>query len=262
VCQFKFACPVCGQHLQARPEEAGKTTECPSCFKKLTVPQAPANGGGNLIIAAALAESRRTVPLRTDSQSSPGAKRKVSPGLKIYLIAALLAVLAAVAGLMFLPQGEASDDSSKGETAQWWTDNFDELQLRDTPVVGRLNGWDFEATREIWRGTQLILRQNGGTPAELRLEVTFPLVGGELIPGKTWQLRVGDPPFTVPVRMLWKDELGVNQSLAWPSGYLLWVRFDAVTKKKVSGRIHICLPDPARSWVAGSFDAEVKTVIK
>jgi hypothetical protein len=263
VSQFKFACPICGQHLQARSEEAGHTTECPTCFKKLTVPQAPANGGGNLIIAAALAESSRRVAVPPSSPQTPvGAPKGGSRGLRIILIVTFLAVLAVIAGLVFLWPGAAVDSPSDGGMVQRWTTRFDELQLLETPVVGRLNGWSFEANRQIWRGTQLILRQEGGSPAGLRLELTFPLAGGELVPGKTWKLRTKDPPLTAPVRMLWKDERGDNQSLVFPSDYLLWVRFDAVSKKKVTGRIHLCLSDPEHSWVAGRFEADVKTVVK
>ena len=38
---FKFACPVCGQHITAESGNAGAHIECPTCFKKLLVPQSP-----------------------------------------------------------------------------------------------------------------------------------------------------------------------------------------------------------------------------
>ena len=47
---YKFACPHCGQHLEAEPDWAGMECECPGCGKALTVPQ-PA--GGRLSPAAA-----------------------------------------------------------------------------------------------------------------------------------------------------------------------------------------------------------------
>ena len=36
---FKFACPNCGQHLEAEPDWAGMECECPGCGKALTVPE-------------------------------------------------------------------------------------------------------------------------------------------------------------------------------------------------------------------------------
>ena len=38
---FKFACPHCGQHLEAEPDWVGMVVECPTCSKALTVPQPP-----------------------------------------------------------------------------------------------------------------------------------------------------------------------------------------------------------------------------
>ena len=38
---FKFACPYCGQPLEAEPEWAGTECECPGCGKAITVPQPP-----------------------------------------------------------------------------------------------------------------------------------------------------------------------------------------------------------------------------
>lgn len=38
---FKFACPHCGQHLEAEPDWAGMECECPGCGNTLTVPQPP-----------------------------------------------------------------------------------------------------------------------------------------------------------------------------------------------------------------------------
>ena len=36
---FKFACPHCGQHLEAEPDMVGMELECPSCGKTITVPE-------------------------------------------------------------------------------------------------------------------------------------------------------------------------------------------------------------------------------
>ena len=36
---FKFACPHCGQHLEAEPDWVGMEVECPSCGKAIIVPQ-------------------------------------------------------------------------------------------------------------------------------------------------------------------------------------------------------------------------------
>ena len=44
--EFKFACPVCGQHITCDAAAAGSQMNCPTCFRKIVVPRAPESGGG------------------------------------------------------------------------------------------------------------------------------------------------------------------------------------------------------------------------
>jgi len=133
------------------------------------------------------------------------------------------------------------------------------LRLLDAPVKGRLNGWAFDMNTVFWRDTRLVLRQNGGEPEGLRLAIDFPIKGGELVAGKTFRVGPGDPPFEVPLRVIWKNAANRDTEKRFGSGYLLWVEFDAVSGSEVGGRIHLCLPDPERSWLAGRFKAENRT---
>src|SRR5439155_13404848 len=50
--EFKFACPVCGQHITADSATSGTRLDCPTCFQKIIVPQAPASAGSKLIVSA------------------------------------------------------------------------------------------------------------------------------------------------------------------------------------------------------------------
>ena len=50
--EFKFACPVCGQHITADSANSGGQLECPTCFRKIVVPQAPEAADPKFILAA------------------------------------------------------------------------------------------------------------------------------------------------------------------------------------------------------------------
>src|SRR5712691_5169152 len=65
--EFKFACPVCGQHITADSSASGKQLECPTCFQKIIVPQAPASADSKLILSATQVGKER--PKDTLSQS-------------------------------------------------------------------------------------------------------------------------------------------------------------------------------------------------
>src|SRR2546423_353286 len=50
--EFKFACPVCGQHITTDSRTSGGQLECPTCFQKIIVPQAPTSADSKLILSA------------------------------------------------------------------------------------------------------------------------------------------------------------------------------------------------------------------
>ncbi len=263
VSQFKFACPVCGQHLEAGADEEGQTTECPSCFKKLTVPQAPTSGGSKLIITASLADTRRVpVPRALEPVPQPVPPQRSRRPL-IYLLLGLLAALLAAVGFYLAKRSHTEPPPPEPPPkVSLWTDQTNALTLLEAPVAGALNGWDFAPTTAIWQDTRLILRQDGGQPEGLQLQITFPLHGGELVPGKTFRLNSGDPPFDPPIRILWKQPDGTEKNEPVRSQYLLQIEFDRVSKAAVGGRIHLCLTDSQRSWVAGRFSAKNRTKVK
>src|SRR5438552_11107821 len=50
--EFKFACPICGQHITADTNASGSQLECPTCYRKIVVPQAPTEGQKFILSAA------------------------------------------------------------------------------------------------------------------------------------------------------------------------------------------------------------------
>lgn len=50
--EFKFACPVCQQHLQCEVAAAGRVVTCPTCFRSLIVPEAMTGHLARLIVRA------------------------------------------------------------------------------------------------------------------------------------------------------------------------------------------------------------------
>ena len=48
--EFKYACPVCGQHIKCDSSQTGTVMDCPTCFQKIVVPQAPADADPKFIL--------------------------------------------------------------------------------------------------------------------------------------------------------------------------------------------------------------------
>src|ERR1051326_1557644 len=66
--EFKFACPVCGQHITADSSNSGGQIECPTCFQKIVVPQAPTNPDSKFILSAAQVGKPRPVSAANGEQ--------------------------------------------------------------------------------------------------------------------------------------------------------------------------------------------------
>jgi hypothetical protein len=74
--EFKFACPVCHQHIVTAAVSAGYQIECPTCFRQIVVPKAPGGATTRLILrgthAAAKKQTRfHAAPRKTPPVHSP-----------------------------------------------------------------------------------------------------------------------------------------------------------------------------------------------
>src|SRR5690349_15532332 len=95
--EFKFACPVCGQHITADSRAAGTHLECPTCFQKIVVPQAPSGEDTKFILSAAKVTQPRPNRLEETSDLGPLRRRRSQDLLSgAVTLGALLIVAAAV----------------------------------------------------------------------------------------------------------------------------------------------------------------------
>jgi DNA-directed RNA polymerase subunit RPC12/RpoP len=80
--EFKYACPVCGQHISCDVSQAGSEMTCPTCFQKIVAPQVPLSSDTKLILNGIRASDRRTttrVP-RVVEAKPPAPPAKNFPG--------------------------------------------------------------------------------------------------------------------------------------------------------------------------------------
>lgn len=73
--EFTYACPVCGQHIRCDSSQAGSVMECPTCFQKITVPQAPATEDPKFIITGTKVGERPALNI-PDSRPLPVLEKK------------------------------------------------------------------------------------------------------------------------------------------------------------------------------------------
>jgi DNA-directed RNA polymerase subunit RPC12/RpoP len=270
--EFKFACPVCGQHIRCASDKAGTPMECPTCYRKIIVPQAPSAQSPNLILTAAQATTR-PLPQSTVAPLAGMAATKKFPVAAVALLIILCAVAASAIAfrekiLQFVqnqpPAGTNAAAKKKHKVVTPpvappandtnWTLSLAEAMIPDTPAAGRVHGRDFLSQRVTLQGGKLDLRQGAAG-----LTIQLFAKQGEDLAGQCINIessRTNSPKVT----LRWKDaeeEKAKTKNLR--SGYALRLEFGRVTGKRLPGRIYLCTPDEAKSYVAGTFTAEIRT---
>ena len=275
--EFKFACPVCGQHITAASSTSGGQIECPTCFQKIVVPQAPAAGDAKFILSASQVGKPRPTQANGPSldpfQTSPvNRSGPVIAGLIVFLCA-LGAVLFFFRARIFpsTHQGAptAANASSKPKapfvpmtvyqvpTNFNWTLVLTNAVIPETLAAGSIHGHGFRCERATLQGGNLTLRQGKSGPPDLGFTIYLFAKAGEELSGKSVEVTAERAPPLPRVELRWKDDQQPAKQ-NFNGGYALKVVFGDAAGGRMPGKLYICLPDEAKSFVAGTFDAEIR----
>jgi hypothetical protein len=127
----------------------------------------------------------------------------------------------------------------------------------DTPIAGKIHGSGFVCEKAALVGGLLLFGQGNAPPYDLGFGVSLVARQGEELSGKTVEITP-DRPGAPRVGWRWKNEQQQPITQIISNGYLLKVTFGQAANGHMPGKIYICLPDPDKSFAAGTFDAEIK----
>jgi hypothetical protein len=274
--EFKFACPVCGQHITADSKDSGSKISCPTCFRKILVPHAPSSNESKFVLSASEADKKR--PPQTNVQElQPVEKTSDKTAIPIALIAGLVLVCAAGTTVFALrhkifhskPPGDApvadSSETNKPEPqaqvrpeytgTNLWSLELSNVTIPDSTLFGSLHHQAFEVERATLQGSNLTLRIGTKGSVELGLTISFFNRQPEDLSGISKDVKPTDP--TAPrVVMHWRE--GERRSQTFHNGYAMKIEFGPAAGNTLPGRLFISLPDDSKSWVAGAFRAEIR----
>jgi DNA-directed RNA polymerase subunit RPC12/RpoP len=269
--EFKFACPICGQHITADSKDTGSQIPCPTCFRKIVVPPAPTDVDPKFVLSASEANKPRPQTNPTPMGGIPRVPAKTSFPLALLVLLVLAcaagATLFALRGKFFHPKPgvhDATDENHNSEQSggsqpiysgtNRWTLDLSDAKFPDAPVSGAIHQRAFNLDRATLTGSNLTLRVGRSGPVELGLTVYFFNRQAEELSGKTAEIQTND---TIAPRVIlrWKEAKRVSETFR--SGYAMKIEFGPLANNAISGKIFLCLPDGSKSWVAGSFRAEV-----
>jgi DNA-directed RNA polymerase subunit RPC12/RpoP len=283
--EFKYACPVCGQHMRCDSSQAGSVMECPTCFQKITVPQAPASEDQKFIITGTKVGERPAPSIPED--------RAVMAPEKNWPAAAVVAllVLACAAGAaIFVFRGKIFKSSAAVAPANQVVSGSVETsappqtQVRSKPTppplvappasdtnwmldlaaavipgstaAGRIHGQDFIVERAILQNGTLTLRTGRGGPVESGVIINFGGAPPESLAGQSLNIAT-NADRAAGVMLRWRD--GDQQSkAAMTNGYALKLVFGQLSGNHLPGKIYLCAPDETKSYIAGTFNADIR----
>jgi len=271
--EFKFACPVCGQHIKCDSSQAGSVMDCPTCFQKINVPQAPAGEGQKFILTGTQVTDKPV--FNRGAENAPTVTANKFPGAAAVVLI-LLFVGAAAATIYWATiirphhaAGHGSQPTNAPVASQPkpgpvapkasdanWTLSLESNAIPETVVEGRIHGKDFIMERAALQNGSLTLRY--GTKGAVELGAIINLSGAQ-----PEELTVILAAFTTnaekaaKITLRWKDDSGTVQKPAFESGYALRLEFGMLLNNHLPGKIYLCLPDDEKSYLMGSFVANI-----
>ncbi|MDE3065953.1 MAG: hypothetical protein KGJ60_00235 [Verrucomicrobiota bacterium] len=248
--EFKFACPVCGQHIRCDSSQSGSAMGCPTCFQKIIAPNAPATDASKYILTGTKAGERPSLKMAGQGPA-PGPVSRGVPGA-VVVVVLLLGIAAAVA---FVYHGTLFKPAPAGDVK--WTLNLGAMTIPDAPAAGRIHGTDFTCRRAVLEGGGLTLRQGGHGVPDLSVTIYLHAKRSAVLAGQNIRIAANfaDAP---PVRLRCKEIPPQMKTETFEGGYALRLEFGALAGKRLPGRIYLSTPDPMKSYVAGTFNAEIR----
>ena len=279
--EFKFACPVCRQHITADSGDTGTQIECPTCFQKIVVPQAPTAESQKFILSATMAGAARTS--KDDAVATAGERPARRSDLLVWIALAVVFIGAASAGVYYYrhrpppkvvkapppspptnppppaPVVSVMPSPHPIPTNVAWILSITNAPMPEEPVVGAVRGQGFKLERSTFQGGSLSLRQGKAWPPDFGVTIVFPAHRAEEFSGKTVEVWPDRPPPIPRVTLRWKDVNQQPRTKEYRGGYALKAVFAHPADGKLPGKVYLALPDNEHSFLAGSFVAEIRT---
>lgn len=143
----------------------------------------------------------------------------------------------------------------KTPDAAGWTLDLSALKIPSTPVAGRIHGQPFTLQKMAYDGGFLKFMQGSDFFADLEMDVVL-FAPVNRLGGKTYtsDKSTGTRPH---IYMHWKDPANKYRQQSWVNDYALRIEFGQLQNGRLPGKIYLCVPDPDKSFIRGTFELPV-----
>ena len=275
--EFKFAYPVCKQHMMCDTSQGGSLMECPTCFQKIIAPQAPAADAKFILTGTKLSDKKNSG--RGYGLSATSASLEKTIPLKVFIIVLALS-LATEAGIFLLyishgipgrpqtlppplqagianpePTPEPAPEPAPQTNMATWTPDLNAVTIPDSAAAGKIHRQDFTVHRAVFWDGRLTLRTGVRGPFVFGVSIDFQRLQGESLAGKSINVATNAEQAAM-VTLRWLEE-GQQQKDNFTNRYAMRLEFGQLKGNNMPGKIYLCLPDEAHSFVAGNIDVEI-----
>ncbi len=144
------------------------------------------------------------------------------------------------------------------ETGMWRVE-LTGVEIPENSAEGMISGVSFAVDEAAIQNGVLSLRQGFDVQAEREFVIPLPLQQGETPEGKTFAFSRAAGSGAPRVQMKWLDEeTEAVKTETFTRDYAMRIEFGPFEAGRLSGKIYLCVPDEAKSYVAGFFSAEMK----
>ena len=100
------------------------------------------------------------------------------------------------------------------------------------------------------------MRAGNRGPIEFGLQIKFGGAQAESLAGK-WLNILADTNKSARVTWIWRDNAGTVQRENFEINYAMRLELGEVANRHLPGKIYLCTPDNEKSYLLGSFNAEI-----
>ena len=282
--EFTYACPVCGQHIKCDMSQSGSKMECPTCFQTILAPDvSPMHDPKFVIMGTKVGERPIPTAVTTSGTPTTPTPAKKSPVAAVVLVVFIFAAGAAV--FMFRGKIFKSDGGQTSRTAPEaapaknhppqktqtpappsvvalpaddtnWMLNLGAVTMPDSTAAGRVHGQNFNCDRAVLQGGMLTLRVGARGAPDFGMVINFSGVPAEALAGQTINVATNADK-AAGVTLRWKEgDLSLRENFT--NNYAMRLEFGQIADNRMPGKIYLCLPDGQKSYVAGTFNAEIR----
>ena len=278
--EFTYACPVCGQHIKCDMSQSGSKMECPTCFQTILAPDvSPMHDPKFVIMGTKVGE--RPIPAAVATSGTPTAP---APAKKSPVAAVVLVVFIFAAGAAVFMFGRKIFKSDGGQTSRTvpaknhhpektqtpappsvvvlpaddtnWMLDLAAVTIPDSMAAGRVHGQNFICDRAVLQGGMLTLRVGARGAPDFGMVINFSGAPAEALAGQTINVATNaDKAACVTLR--WKEG-DQARSENFTNNYAMRLEFGPFDGNRLPGKIYLCMPDGQKSYVAGTFNAEIR----